>query len=188
MPVERERKFIITVEARDAALALFAASPQVRILDAYLPPRGGSGPPLRLRCEGPVDGPQPTSAVACVKVPRADGDRDELEWDVPLPLALPSGCVLVGKTRAAIADLSAPGAVVTIDAYTSPQASACPLTGDPLAGPVLVAEVEGGEGDRAAVDAWRPPAGWREVTGRPEFGASAVARRGWPNPSAAPAV
>lgn len=184
MPIEYERKFIVTPEARDAALALLEGAPAARIVDAYLPPRSGVGPALRLRVEAPVGEPDPPTAVACAKVPRADGARDELEWDVPLPLALPDGAAMALKTRASLVGLSPAGAACTLDVYMCPGAAACPITGEPLQGPVLVAEVEG---DRSAVDAWTPPAGWREVTGRPEFGAGAVARCGWPTPGAPPA-
>ena len=182
MPIEYERKFLIAPVARDTALAHFAGAPTARILDAYLPPRGGAGPRLRLRVEAPVGEPDPPRAVACVKVPRPDGKgRDELEWEVPLPQPLPAGAGIVAKLRATIADLSPQGATCTVDAYTSPATAACPLTGAPLSGPVLGAEVEG---DPAAVDAWVPPPGWIEVTGRPEFGAGHVAEHGWPAPPA----
>lgn len=185
MPVEYERKFIVTPSGREAAFAAMQGAPTARILDAYYPPRGGEGPRLRLRVAAPVGQPDPSTAVACVKVPRQDGGpgRVELEWDVPLPQPLPQGAAIVSKLRATIADLSRPGATCTLDAYFSPTSAVCPLTGEPLQGAaiVLVAEVEG---DPAAVDAWAPPAGWQEVTGRAEFGACSVAERGWPRPAA----
>ena len=183
MPTEYERKFLILSSAHAAAQTLAVGAPTVRILDAYLPPRSGAGPRLRFRVEAPVGQPDPVVAVACAKVPLPDGSREELEWEVPLPLGLPATARVVSKVRATLADLSSPGAVCTLDAYTSPAARSCPLTGAPLEGPVLVAEVEG---ERAAVDAWTPPEGWVEVTGRPEFGAGHVAERGWPQPTPEP--
>lgn len=183
MPIEYERKFLIRPEAREAALALLAGAPTARILDAYFPPKGGAGPRLRLRVEAPVGEPDPSHAVACVKVPDPSGPpgaRMEHEWLVPLPVALAAGATLISKLRATLADLSPPGTVCTLDVYTSPAAAVCPLTGEPLSGPVLVVEVEG---TPEAVDAWTPPAGWQEVTGRPEFSAGNVAERGWPTPA-----
>ena len=180
-PIEYERKFVVPASALDKVLT-FRNVERRMVYDTYLKPEVQGRPMLRFRFETSID-PQLGNSengepvVACADFTVKTGEDPLKRIEDIFPVRFTSSDT-IGTLNAFN---SIYGTRIHTERYRWPsrEGNYQLVIYDRALGHMTV-ELEARDDDTAAVDAFKPPAAWREVTQDKRFSNYSIAAYGWP--------